>query len=491
MDILARIDAWADLAPHRPAHVSAGRCLTYAELRAQSDRLAALLARVLPPGRAPVAVVGHKEPAMLVAFLAAVKAGRPYVPIDTGLPPQRIERIIALSGAAVTLTPARVAELLAEADDSVPNGTPSPVGGDDPFYIIFTSGSTGEPKGVVITLACLTSFVAWMLGEHCFREGQETFLNQAPFSFDLSVMDVFLSLITGGTLFSLTQDDIASPRRLYQSLAASGATVWVSTPSFAAMCLVERTFNAAMLPYLRRFLFCGETLAPDVAAGLLDRFPDAEVWNTYGPTEATVATTSVRITGETLAQHNPLPVGFAKPDARILIVDDAGRPLPPGESGEIVIVGPNVSVGYLGRPDLTARAFSTVDGERAYHTGDRGYLAPDGLLFFEGRLDGQVKLHGYRIELGDIEVHLRALPGVRDAVVLPRLKEGRVDSLVAFVILAAPPAGSAFEQTLALKQALAQRVPSYMVPGKFRFLDAFPMTANGKADRRALGESLA
>ncbi len=490
MDILARIDRWADAAPDRLAHVSAGGCLTYAELRAQSDRLAAVLARTLPPDRAPVAVVGHKEPAMLVAFLAAVKAGRPYVPIDAGLPPQRIERIIALAGAAITLTPARVAALLAEADDASPAAL-SPVGGADPFYIIFTSGSTGEPKGVIITLACLTSFIAWMLGEHDFQAGGETFLNQAPFSFDLSVMDLYLSLVTGGTLFSVTGDDIASPKRLYQSLAASGATVWVSTPSFAAMCLAERTFGAAMLPRLRRFLFCGETLAPDVAACLLDRFPDAEVWNTYGPTEATVATTSIRITRETLARDNPLPVGFAKPDARILIVDEAGQPLPPGQLGEIVIVGPNVSVGYLGRPDLTARAFSRIDGERAYRTGDRGTLAPDGLLFFAGRLDTQVKLHGYRIELGDIEANLRALPGVRDAVVLPRLKDGLVDSLVAFVILAEPPTGSTFEQTLALKKALGQRIPSYMVPSQFRFLDAFPMTANGKADRRALGESLA
>ncbi|MFN8473583.1 MAG: D-alanine--poly(phosphoribitol) ligase subunit DltA [Anaerolineae bacterium] len=489
MDVIAHIDALAQQYPDRPAHISAGRCLTYGELRTQSDALARRLTRTLPAGGAPVAVIGHKQPEMLVAFLAAVKAGRPYVPIDTGLPPQRIERIVTLSGAALALTPDRVAELLA-ADDASEALALSPVDPDDPFYIIFTSGSTGEPKGVVITHACLSSFVAWMLSEHGFVEGGETFLNQAPFSFDLSVMDLYLSLVTGGTLFSVTGDDIASPRQLHKSLAASDATVWVSTPSFAAMCLAERTFAAPMLPHLRRFLFCGETLAPDVAAQLLDRFPGAEVWNTYGPTEATVATTSVCIDREILARCNPLPVGFVKPDARILILDDAGRPLPPSEPGEIAIVGPNVSVGYLGRPDLTARAFFAVDGERAYRTGDRGHLAPDGLLFFAGRLDYQVKLHGYRIELGDIEANLRALPGVRDAVVLPREKDGHVDSLVAFVVLAEPLAGSAFERTVALKKDLGQRLPAYMVPSKFRFLDAFPMTPNGKADRRMLTESL-
>lgn len=328
-----------------------------------------------------------------------------------------------------------------------------------------------------------------MVGEQVPREGAETFLNQAPFSFDLSVMDLMLSLTSGGTLVSLTRDDLANPRQLYQALAASGVTVWVSTPSFAQLCLVERRFTAEMLPAVRRFLFCGETLAPETAAQLLDRFPDAQVWNTYGPTEATVAATSVRIDRAVLDRFNPLPVGYVKPDGRLLIVDEQRRPVPGGERGEIVIIGPHVSPGYLGRPDLNARAFAVIDGQRAYFTGDRGYLQ-DGLLFFEGRLDLQVKLHGYRIELGDIETHLRALAEVRDAVVVPVTRDGRVESLAAFVVLAAPPTESAFATTQRLKAALAERLPAYMLPYKFRYLDAFPLTANGKADRRALAETL-
>jgi D-alanine--poly(phosphoribitol) ligase subunit 1 len=189
------------------------------------------------------------------------------------------------------LTPLRVADTA---------GDPGAVScrrveGDDPFYVIFTSGSTGEPKGVVITLANLTAFVDWMLGEQRFAESTETFLNQAPFSFDLSVMDLYLSLVTGGTLFSVNKDDIANLKSLYEKFTRSEITTWVSTPSFAQMCLIERGFQQAMLPRLRRFLFCGETLAPETAAQLLDRFPEAEVWNTYGPTEATVATSSIRI----------------------------------------------------------------------------------------------------------------------------------------------------------------------------------------------------
>jgi D-alanine--poly(phosphoribitol) ligase subunit 1 len=213
------------------------------------------------------------------------------------------------------------------------------------------------------------------------------------------------------------------------------------------------------------------------------------VWNTYGPTEATCATTSLRIDRAVLERYSPLPVGFSKPDARILILDEAGQEVSPGERGEIVIAGPNVSTGYLGRPDLNKLAFFDLNGARAYRTGDLGRMRA-GMLFFEGRRDTQVKLHGYRVELGDIESNLRALPGIRDAVVIPVMKQGRPDSLAAFVILGDVPRMSDFEIALDLRAKLGARVPSYMVPRKFYFLDTFPMTANGKADRRKLEEKL-
>jgi len=486
MDLLARIDRWAEVSPDRPAHVSGGRTLTYAELRAQSDALAAHLAARLGENRSPVAVIGHKEPEMLIAFLGAVKSGRPYVPIDLSIPAQRAERIVQNASAALTLTPALVREILAEPAPAI---SPQRVAGEDPYYIIFTSGSTGEPKGVVITLNCLVTFVEWMIGEHHFADTTETFLNQAPFSFDLSVMDLYLSLATGGTLFSITREDIANPKALYQAFPRSGITSWVSTPSFAQMCLVEKSFGEGMLPNLRRFLFCGETLANETAAQLLDRFPSAEVWNTYGPTEATVATTSIRVDRDVLAAHNPLPVGYVMPGTRIPIRGENGEPVAEGERGEIVIIGPNVSPGYLGRADLTAKAFFATDGTRAYRTGDWGRMR-QGLIFFEGRMDGQIKLHGYRIELGDIESHVRALPKVSDAVVLVAEKGGKPDSLAGFVVLRERGEGSDFDISLQLKKQLGDRLPNYMVPRKFHFLTAFPMTTNGKADRRKLAEML-
>jgi D-alanine--poly(phosphoribitol) ligase subunit 1 len=482
MHLLDRIDQWARLAPDRPAHISGNDTLTWRELIARADAFAAWLDVELVENRAPIVVRGHKEPEMLVAFLGTVKSGRPYVPIDISIPEQRAQRIIATAQAARVLTPELVAEASAKGRGA------RRIESRDPFYILFTSGSTGEPKGVVITLANLEHFVAWMLAEQRFADG-EVFLNQAPFSFDLSVMDLYCSLATGGTLFSITKDHVANPKTLYEAFRSSGITTWVSTPSFAAMCLVERTFDQAMLPALRRFLFCGETLAPETAAQLLDRFPQAEVWNTYGPTEATVATTSIRITREVLAQWNPLPVGAVMPGTHIEIRGEDGASAAPGERGEIIIAGPNVSPGYLGREDLTSRAFFDTAGSRAYRTGDWG-RDRDGQIFFEGRIDGQIKLHGYRIELGDLEANLRALPDIADAVVLPVEKGGHVDSLAAFVVLAVAKSGSDFEVSARLKTRLAERLPAYMVPRKFHFLDAFPMTPNGKADRRKLAERL-
>jgi D-alanine--poly(phosphoribitol) ligase subunit 1 len=485
MDILERISHWARVAPGHPAHKSAGRSLSYGELARRSDSLAAYIRHSLPDDQSPIVIVGHKEPELLIAFLGAAKAGHPYVPVESAVPRQRVEQIVETAGAVLTLTPERVSEL-SLGSGSVERREPDP---SAPYYIMFTSGSTGTPKGVVITLGCLTHFLSWMLSEQTFVEQRETFLNQVPYSFDVSMMDTYTALTTGGTVVSIGSDSIADLRKLYSTLASSGVTVWVSTPSFARMCLVEPGFSAGMMPQMRKFLFCGETLAPEVAAQLLERFPEAEVWNTYGPTEATVATTSVRIDRALLARYPSLPIGYPMPGTQMPVVDQARNVVAEGERGEIIIAGPNVSPGYLNRPDLTERAFFDWHGQRAYHTGDWGRYC-DGMLFCEGRMDNQIKLHGHRIELGDVEANLCALPGVQDAVVIPVTKQGQVDSLAAFVILSERGQGSDFEVSNALRLKLSQRVPPYMLPRRICLVGSFPMNVNGKADRRKLAESL-
>src|SRR5438874_10865647 len=190
MNLIERIDRWAAVAPEATAHISDGRTLTYSELRRQSVALACYLTERLGEDRRPIAVLGHREPEMLVAFLGAVKSGRPYVPIDTALPQQRIDKVLEIARPALLLTADETARLAKNARQAAPNGVQS----DQPFYILFTSGSTGEPKGVIITLACLEHFLGWMLAEQNFGQLKEMFLNQAPFSFDLSVMDLYCSL---------------------------------------------------------------------------------------------------------------------------------------------------------------------------------------------------------------------------------------------------------------------------------------------------------
>jgi D-alanine--poly(phosphoribitol) ligase subunit 1 len=485
MNLIERIDHRAAVAPQAIAHISGDRTLTYDALRRRSDALGSYLTERFCDDRRPIAVLGHREPEMLIAFLGAVKSGRPYVPIDTALPQQRIDKILATSRAALVMSPTDIAQFstgdVREAATCIAR--------EEPFYILFTSGSTGEPKGVIITLACLEHFIGWMLAEQQFAEPGEVFLNQAPFSFDLSVMDLYCSLVTGGTLFSITRELIENPKKLYRALASSGITTWVSTPSFAQLCLVEQTFREAMLPRVRRFLFCGETLAPETAAQLLTRFPKAQIWNMYGPTEATVATTSIRIDAAVLKKYSPLPVGRVMPGSEVFLVQENRKVPASNERGEIIIAGPNVSPGYLGRPDLTARSFFEHHGQRAYRTGDLGRFR-DGLLLFEARLDEQIKLNGYRIELGDVEANLRTLETVRDAVVVPVIKNGAAQSLAAFVLLAERDTTSNFESTHRLRKQLGERLPTYMLPRKFVFLDAFPMTANGKLDRARLARSL-
>jgi D-alanine--poly(phosphoribitol) ligase subunit 1 len=487
MDLIAQVDRWGQLHPQGIAHISGTSVLTYGQLKSWSDRFARHLSKSLPTDGSPVAILGHKEPEMPAGFLGCIKAGHPYIPLDQSLPAQRIKTIVETAKAS-SFTVEQIRQIVETGPDETAFEVRVP-GVDDPWYIIFTSGSTGEPKGVTITRGCLENFLQWVLDEQKFTDGKEIFLNQAPFSFDLSVMDLYASLATGGTLFSVTRDKLAEPKKLYKSLGASNVSVWVSTPSFARMCLMDPAFSGELMPGLRKFWFCGETLAPEVVSGLLNRFPKAEVWNTYGPTEATVATTSIRITEEVLAKYQPLPVGRAKPGTRVEVHARDGGPVPGGERGEIIIAGPNVSIGYVNHPGSAPNPFFELDGQRAYRTGDLGHIQND-LIFFDGRIDLQIKLNGYRIEIGDIEANLHALPDVQDAVVLLVLKNARADHLAAFVILKDAKSASEYETMRELKRQLAERLPEYMMPRKFVFLPAFPTTPNGKTDRKKLAETL-
>lgn len=321
--------------------------------------------------KSPILVYGHMEPHMIVSFLGSVKAGHPYIPVDLSIPSERIAKIIESSGAELLIHAAGLSidavgqqiqtvsaeELLENEGGSVSQD--QWVKEHETFYIIYTSGSTGNPKGVQISAANLQSFTDWICADFPVSGGK-IFLNQAPFSFDLSVMDLYPCLQSGGTLHCVTKDAVNKPKVLFEELKKSGLNVWTSTPSFVQMCLMDPGFSQDLLPHADTFMFCGEVLPVSVAKALLERFPKAKIFNTYGPTEATVAVTSVEITADVISRSESLPVGFAKPDMNIFIMDEQGQPLPDGEKGEIVIAGPSVSRGYLGEPELTEKAFSLM-----------------------------------------------------------------------------------------------------------------------------------
>lgn len=245
---------------------------------------------------------------------------------------------------------------------------------------------------------------------------------------------------------------------------------------------------------LKLFLFCGEVLTTATVEKLKERFSEAVIINTYGPTESTVAVTDVTITEkllqETIARGKSLPVGHEKPGTYIEIWDKAGKVLPEGEQGEIVIIGDTVSCGYYMRADLTKKAFFHCirDGKayRGYKTGDAGYLK-GGQLYYNGRIDLQVKLHGYRIEIEDIENNMVRLPQIDHAVVVPNLEEGKVKSLTAFVTGAQMAGKKASEISRQVKNGLKEFLPVYMIPKKIKYIETMPMNNHGKADRKYLG----
>lgn len=506
MNILKSIQHYSETAPDRTAVQSGKDRLTYRELWKLSDRLAAWLLANNPSPNEPIPIYGHKHPMMIVCFLGCIKAGCAYCPIDPSIPPQRAEAIFTslASGLILAVEPLNMdpcgktvqtipdSEIMAEKNPVSP-GEDTWVSGSSTFYIIFTSGSTGVPKGVQISADCLNHFLEWSVTlVKPVEDSVPVFLNQAPFSFDLSVMDLYTCLAMGGTLYCLSKSVQADYGQLLGALADSQASVWVSTPSFADMCLSEHRFCEELMPRLNTFLFCGETLANRTAKKLQQRFPKAVIYNTYGPTESTVAVTQVLVTPQLADSKHPLPVGRPRPGTLLEIVDENQNPLPEGEKGEIIILGDTVSTGYYRSEELTRQAFfeksfpNNSGKLRGYRTGDRGYLM-HGMLYYCGRIDLQIKLHGYRIELEDIENNLRRIPGIFHAVVLPNYRNSKVSSLTAFVEMKEIP-GDARSVSLDIRGKLAAFLPDYMIPKKIHFLEQMPMTRNGKADRRLLEE---
>ncbi|AYU54709.1 D-alanine--poly(phosphoribitol) ligase subunit DltA [Staphylococcus debuckii] len=456
--------------------------LSYQELDDLSDRLAFLIKE----SQQPIVLYGHMSPYMIVGMIGAIKAGCGYVPIDTSVPDDRTamiiekaapEYILDASQEAFDFQRGKVITIEDIQNTTLSEPVESRMSPEDIVYTIFTSGSTGEPKGVQIQYSSLIEFAEWMNDLNQLGEDQE-WLNQAPFSFDLSVMAIYPCLFTGGTLNLVDKDMIKKPKLLNDMLQQTPINVWVSTPSFIEMCLLLPTLEEKQYPSLKEFFFCGEILPHRTAKALTERFPSAVIYNTYGPTEATVAVTSVQITPEILEQYNPLPVGQARPGTTLSTTDE----------GELVIAGNSVSAGYLKNKEKTDAVFSLEGDTRTYHSGDKAKFE-DQQWFIQGRIDFQIKMNGYRMELEEIETILRQSEHVREAIVVPIYKNGKVTQLIGAVVPAETVEDNA-ELSHAIKTDLKSSLPEYMIPRKFVWMDQLPLTSNGKIDRKKIAEEL-
>ncbi|MCA5011495.1 MULTISPECIES: D-alanine--poly(phosphoribitol) ligase subunit DltA [unclassified Enterococcus] len=493
-DIIEAVDRWGINEPNRPVYIEADQTYTYGELKRDSDAVAGYLQQNIERSR-PVVVYGELEFDMLACFLGASKAGHAYIPIEAHTPAERIEMILDVAEPALIFSIADWPDIATQAEIislekvkeehtiSTSADTLRPVEGSQTYYIIFTSGTTGVPKGVQISHTNLLSFVNWELADFGISEGMR-FLSQAPYSFDLSVMDLYPALVSGGSLTPMKKEIITDFKQLFKVLPTLEIEVWVSTPSFMDICLMEPNFEQKNVKSLKIFLFCGEELPKATAQKLLERFPDAHIFNTYGPTEATVAISGVEITPELLEKYDRIPIGYVKEDTHVYIMDE-NTELPEGEVGEIIIAGPSVSKGYMNNKEKTEAAFFEYQGQPAYRTGDAGKLE-ESMLIYDGRIDFQIKMHGYRIELEDIDHHLANVSYVKQAAVVPKYHEHKVQQLVAFVVAHPNEFEKEFKLTKAIKEELGQTVMDYMIPQKFVYVEQLPLTPNGKIDRKGL-----
>jgi amino acid adenylation domain-containing protein len=482
--------------PDAPAVESGETVWSYGELASRADRVShAVWAAVGGVVEGRVALLLGHDAGMVAGVLGVLGAGQAYVPLDPYAPADRLRRILADAAPSAIVTDGAHRALLETLEPAVPvvelesawalevdGPVEVEIGPDAAAYLLYTSGSTGEPKGVVQSQRGVLHHVRTYVNRLHVGSGDRLSLLSA-YGFDASVMDLFGALLSGATLVPLDLRG-AAVGRLATEVAERGITVYHSTPTVYRH-LVAGLGAAERLGGVRLVVLGGEAVVgADVdryrrhfAAGCL-------LVNGLGPTECTLALQQWLDHGVEL-ERGEVPVGRAVEGVEAEVVNEAGEPVAEWATGELVLRSRYLAQGYWGRPDLTAAAFGEADeaGVRIYRTGDLGRRLPDGRIVFVGRRDGQVKVRGYRIETGEVESALVAQAGVREAVVLLREAEGGEPELAAYVV---PAVGARVPGAAELREAVRNRLPEYMVPAAYAAIDAVPMTANGKVDRRAL-----
>lgn len=443
--------------------------LTWKEFKIEVEILKEKLLKYNLPKAHPIIIYGHKEVEFVISMVACLSLGFPYIPIDTIYPKERVDKIQNIVKSSITI------DTIENRIDFYKKNLSTTYFLDDPIiYIIFTSGSTGEPKGVQITKDSILDFEKWLKSDFGFSNNS-VFMNQAPFSFDLSVYEFISFLSFGATLVLNSRDVIENYLEYFDRLKKYSCDVWVSTPSFISKFLLSNEFTSQNIKSLKTFLFCGEVLPSITVKRILNNFPNAKVLNSYGPTEATVATTLIEITPQILEKYTKnLPVGYVKAGTviNLLNIDDE-------KVGEFEIIGDNVSIGYFKNEELNKEKFENKYTKRSFKTGDFGYFE-DNLLFFASRKDELIKLHGFRIELGEIDKEFMHNKNISEVITVPLKRGNEIIKLVTFVT-----SKGEFDLEV-LKDNLSKNLPYYMIPSDIIILDKFPYNSNCKIDKKEL-----
>ncbi|WP_243394556.1 AMP-binding protein [Yoonia maritima] len=471
-----------------PAYRTAVGDLSFAKLH---DASAALAERLMTmdagQNRHPVLIWGHKDLPYMVAYWACLLAGMPLVPVEPETPVDRLCQIAEVCQADIILDAtidAPFIDILSvpglpvlDIDvNAVPlaSVTVPDFAADDVAYIMFSSGTLGQPKGIQVTYTNLADFVDW-LPELLPETDHAGVTGNIRHCFDVSLFELWMSWTRRAPITALDHADFANSTGYIARLANDGVTLSVSTPSITRLLLKNKRYNGDVLPQMRAFVFCGEPLTKAIVAELFTRFPGCRVVNTYGPTECTVAVTSVDITAAHLTAEEDIPIGTPRHGVMVYTANDTS-------CGEMMIAGKCVAKGYFGLPEKQAHAFPFT---QTYRSGDWAAVDAQGQWTFQGRMDREVKIQGVRIDLNDIEAHIRKQEGVEDVVVEPYMLRGEPRALNAFVI------GDASDETLAsLAQTLASELPPYLVPRFWYSGFVTVLNNNSKIDRSHLHDAV-
>lgn len=483
------ISAQARRTPNATAVVCNGMSASYQDIERASDRLAGTIQRQVPGRGGRIAIAVERSVDMLVSLIAVMKAGHAYVPLDPTHPPQRLKatldaaRVSAListdgasaswAGSGVVVLALDALRMTAAADEARGFGSQGATA-DDPAYVIFTSGSTGVPKGVEVGQRAVVNFLLTMAETPGFT-ARDHLLAVTTVCFDIAGLELFLPLVTGGSLTIATREQVRDGFALVDLLEVTRATALQATPSLWQMLL-----EAGLTPRRGLKMLCGgEPLPRDLADRLIA--DGAELWNMYGPTETTIWSSCGRVDG------GPITIGAPIANTQLFVLDPHDQLRPIGIPGDLYIGGDGLANGYFDRGDLTAAAFRTIEiapgrTQRLYRTGDVAKRMTDGTLQLQGRRDQQIKLRGYRIEIEEIESVLRKAPRVAAAAVSVRDGGGDDARLVAYIV----PSVGGDVQTKAILAHAASALPDYMVPAGVVLVETLPQTGNGKLDRKAL-----